>query len=88
VEGGEIPGYDGSEIRWRDAKTRKQGQLALWLVLLLTLTIVGHYLATLFLVLKGREEAEALHDAFNITLPVISGLVSSAVTYYFTREDR
>jgi hypothetical protein len=87
VDGGEISGYDGDEIRVEDPKIRKQGQLALWLIGLLTVAIVGHYLAIFILVFKGKEKPEALTAAFNVALPVISGLVASAVTFYFTKHN-
>jgi hypothetical protein len=61
--------------------------LAYFLVGLLALTIVGHYIVLLILQWNGKS-AEPLANAFNTSLPVISGLVSAAVTYYFTREQK
>jgi hypothetical protein len=58
--------------------------VTLCLLGLLALVIVGHY-ATLVLLEWNGKKAETLSNAFNATLPVISGLTGSSVTYYFTR---
>ncbi|MGA2742108.1 MAG: hypothetical protein ABSG65_32290 [Bryobacteraceae bacterium] len=58
---------------------------------LLALTIVGHYVVVLVLQWNGKYAepgAAALTNAFNTSLPVVSGLVSAAVTYYFAREQQ
>ena len=54
------------------------------LISLLALIIVGHYLCVLVLELYGKK-VENLNNAYNAALPVVAGLVGSAVTYYFTR---
>jgi hypothetical protein len=62
-------------------------RLAYSLVVILGSTVVLHYITVLILELKGRTDAvEGLGRIFNVWLPVIASLVSSAVTYYFTRE--
>ena len=63
-------------------------RLAYSLVWILGGTILVHYSSVLILELKGRTEAvEGLARIFNVWLPVISSLVSAAVTYYFTRRE-
>jgi len=64
---------------------KHRGHLALYLIALLALIVLGHYVATLVLEWNGKK-AEGLATAFNTVLPVISGLVSGAVTYYFTKK--
>jgi hypothetical protein len=42
---------------------------------------------TVFLIFQNRESGVAtLEKLFSTLLPVLSGLVSGAATYYFTRE--
>jgi hypothetical protein len=46
-----------------------------------------HYLCFMILALTGRNEsAESLGRIFNVWLPALTGIVSSAATYYFTKE--
>ena len=48
-----------------------------------------HYSAVVTLELVGKPEAvKSLEPIFNAWLPVMSGLVGAAVTFYFTRERR
>jgi hypothetical protein len=50
-------------------------------------TLLLHYLFVMTLELKGKHEAvESLMTVFHSWLPVISGLVGGATTYYFTRD--
>ena len=71
------------KIRAREAAQHRR-LVTLWLIALLTLVIVGHYCCVLVLEWNGKK-IEALGNAFNASLPVVAGLVGSAVTYYFTR---
>jgi hypothetical protein len=49
--------------------------------------LVLHYVAVMALELAGKHDAfKSLEAIFNAWLPVLSGLVGAAVTYYFTRE--
>lgn len=46
-----------------------------------------HYAAIITLELFGKHDAvKSLEAVFHAWLPVLSGLVGAAVTYYFTRE--
>ena len=54
---------------------------------MLAVGLVLHYAAVTALELSGKHEAvKSLEAIFNAWLPVLSGLVGAAVTYYFTRE--
>jgi hypothetical protein len=47
-----------------------------------------HYVLTAVLVYCGKQDSiNGLNDIFNAWLPVISGLVSAATTYYFTKKN-
>ena len=46
-----------------------------------------HYIGVILLVWNGKDE-KPLESAFHAWLPVISGIVASAATYYFTHRDR
>jgi hypothetical protein len=46
-----------------------------------------HYAAVMALERAGKHDAvKSLEALFNAWLPILSGLVRAAVTYYFTRE--
>lgn len=62
-------------------------KLAFGLLIILGVTVIVHYLATLILELNEKHAAvESIEKIFNSWLPVISGLVGGAVTYYFTKD--
>ena len=88
VEGGKVEQLDEYHV---DEKHRADTAryLAYGLVAILALSIVFQYVATLTLVFFGKADALASVDKlFNILLPVLSSLVSAAVTYYFTKDKR
>ena len=61
--------------------------LAFSIVGLLAASVVLHYSTVALLLLYGHAEAAtALGRIFEVWLPIISGLTSAAVTYYFTKE--
>lgn len=76
-----------SETRGPFDEDRHRGRIAGWLIGLLALIVVGHYVCLMVLEWNGRK-AESLNNAFNASLPVASGLAGSAVAYYFTRRTR
>lgn len=87
IEGGHVRPLDDDYFVERAHRADTARRLAYSLVIILGLTVVVHYVAVLVLELEGRSGAvESLDRIFNIWLPVIASLVSSAVTYYFTRE--
>ena len=90
ISGGEISGLD-QEADWRPEKHRAviAGRLAYWLLVILVVSFVVHYVAVIILSLyEKREAVEALSSLFGSWLPVMSGFVGGAVTYYFTREQK
>lgn len=92
IEGGEIKGFDFTEsVHFHVKKHRAdtERKLAYRLVWLLGGSWLLYFAATFGLEIYGKHEAaESLGKAFNIWLPVVSSLVSSVVTYYFTRENK
>ena len=62
--------------------------LGLALVAILGVSVLLHYFLISFTALPAESplRLEAYKAAFNAWLPVASGLVSAAVTYYFTRD--
>jgi hypothetical protein len=63
--------------------------LALALVAILGLSVVLQYTSTMILIYSGKADAiPNLDKMFNILMPVLSGLVGGAATYYFTKEKR
>lgn len=88
VEGGKVEQLDEYHV---DEKHRADTAryLAYGLVGILALSIILQYTATLLLVFFGKTDASASIDKlFNILLPVLSSLVSAAVTYYFTKDKK
>jgi hypothetical protein len=88
IEGGTITNLE-DELPFHEAKHRADTarRLAYWLVVVLAATLLLHYLFVMTLELKGKHEAvESLMTVFHSWLPVISGLVGGATTYYFTRD--
>lgn len=62
-------------------------KLAYWLVAVLGASIAIHYGTVLVLELNGYHSAvESLEKIYNSWLPVVSGLVGGAATYYFTKS--
>jgi hypothetical protein len=88
IEGGTITDL-GEELPFHEAKHRADTarRLAYWLVVVLGATMLVHYSSVMFLEIEGKHEAvESLSSIFHAFLPVISGLVGGATTFYFTRE--
>lgn len=88
VEGGVVEQLDEYHVGEKHrADTARY--LAYGLVATLALSILLQYAATLTLVFVGKADALASIDKlFNILLPVLSSLVSAAVTYYFAKEKK
>jgi hypothetical protein len=84
LEGGRV--QDGAPIRVKGPfdVEKHRGQVAFWLIVLLFALIIGHYGCVVVMEWNGKK-VDALNNAFNSALPVVSGLVGSAVTYYFTK---
>ena len=90
IQGGAISGLD-QDLPWRAEKHHAQtaSKLAFILVWVLVISFVAHYIAIGILSWKGKSDSvELLSSLFGIWLPVISGFVGGAVTYYFTKERK
>ncbi len=87
MEGGTVKPLEIIEVRSRRVRETTARAIALTLVWVLALSALVHYIGVFILVLADKTPAvEELNRSFNAWLPVISGLVGSAVTYYFTKE--
>jgi hypothetical protein len=88
IEGGLISEVD-EDLSFHKEKHRADTarRLAYWLVIVLGGSIAIHYATIVALELSGNHNSvESLEKIFNSWLPVISGLVGAATTYYFTRD--
>jgi hypothetical protein len=88
LEGGEVePLQDYPIAEQHRANTARY--LALSLVAILALSVLFQYASTMILIYTGKAEAiPNLDKTFNILMPLLSGLVGWATTYYFTRDKR
>ena len=88
LEGGSVePLQDYTVAEQHRANTARY--LALALVAILGLSIVLQYALVTLLIYTGKADAiPNLDKMFNILMPVLSGLVGGATTYYFTKERR
>ncbi len=63
--------------------------MAFLLVWIMAGSVGIHFVTTaIFAALENERAVENLATIFTMWLPVISGLVSSAATYYFTKENQ
>ena len=60
--------------------------VTLALIAFLAVIIIGHYIVLVVLE-WNMKKVESISTAFNTSLPVVSGLVGSAITYYFTKKE-
>ncbi|MGD0002856.1 MAG: hypothetical protein ABSE06_01360 [Anaerolineaceae bacterium] len=92
IEGGEITGIGPGEGEFavdplKKARAQTTRTLAYVLIGILASTFILHYtIISIMLFTQRTYGIEPLNSVFTTWLPVISGLASSAVTYYFTRE--
>jgi hypothetical protein len=69
-----------------DPQNQQRANLAYALTLLLAVVILTQFTFIFVLEWNTKKSTDSLEKAFNVTLPVISGLVSSAVTFYFAKK--
>jgi len=87
IEGGFVdqiqePPFDGPKHRALTAQ-----RLALLFACILGGALVLHYICFMILAIMGNNDAlESVGRVFNVWLPALTGIVSSAATYYFTKE--
>ena len=75
---------DHNSREYRDKATRS---LAGWFVLVFVAVIAAQYaLVTWFTFAHNDDGLVHVEKVFSAVLPVVSGLVGAAATYYFTRE--
>ncbi len=87
IEGGDVSDYAELEVKPKHHREVTARRLAMMLVAMLGGSVFIHYLALFLLVVYDKNDvADKLSHFFNAWLPVISGLVGSATTYYFTKE--
>jgi hypothetical protein len=86
LEGGEVEPLEDYPVAEKH-KADTARYLAYSLVAVLGLSIIFQYSLTIVLVYTGKMEAIPILDkTFNILMPLLSGLVGGATTYYFTRN--
>jgi hypothetical protein len=84
---GEVSRADESIAAEERIRAKTARFLTFLLVWMFGISFALHYVATAVFRQWGDEKVvEALGEAFQVWLPVISGFVGSAVTYYLTRE--
>lgn len=89
IYGGTVGPLD--EVSFHEGKHRAETarKMAFLLVWIMAASVALHFVVMAILVACGNKDAaEVLGPIFNMWLPVISGLVSGAATYYFTRENQ
>jgi hypothetical protein len=90
VEAGSVD-LDENPPRFEEAKHRARTAscFAYILVIALIATLVLHYITIAIIAYRGDQEiAEILSRVFDKWLPIISGFVGGAITYYFTKEAK
>jgi hypothetical protein len=89
IDGGYVEALEDlpfQEARHRAETARKMAFLLVWIMAVsVAVDFVG---VAVFAGFENTTAVESLGKIFNMWLPVISGLVSSAATYYFTRENQ
>lgn len=88
IEGGTIEPLD--ELAFQEQKLRAETsrKMAFLLVWIMAISVGLHFVTTAVFAAYGNTEAiDGLAKIFNMWLPVISGLVSSAATYYLTKDN-
>lgn len=90
IEAGPITSLDESSVRinpFVKLKFLTARTLAYVIIIILTLSVLGHYTVTIYLLKSGQTNTVNVTERiFNTWLPVISGFAGAAVTYFFTKE--
>lgn len=68
------------------AKTTKQ--LAFTLLVALFVVFAAHVVSVLALAQQRPDSVDQINRVFNVWIPVFSGLVGAAATFYFTQNRR
>ena len=87
IDGGTVEQITDLPFEERKHRAATARVLAYCLVAILAATIGLQYALTSWLIYCGKNEGlAALDKLFNALLPILSGLVGGAATYYFTKE--
>lgn len=87
IEGGFVSEFPRVTFDERKHRARTASRLAFTFAWIFAGALFVHYITFFALTLLGREAAMgALSDVFNIWMPALTGIVSAAATYYFTKE--
>jgi len=87
IEGGTVEELKEVHFEPQKHKAETARKLAFLFASMLGVSAIIHYFATWFVMEWGSiETADKLARIFNMWLPVISGFVGGAATYYFTKE--
>lgn len=89
IEGGTVEALDDLPFHEEKHRAETARKMAFLLVWIMAISVCIHFVTTaIFSAYDNAAAAEGLAKIFNMWLPVISGLVSSAATYYFTKESQ
>ena len=83
VDGGSVEDAPPIKLKGPFDVDKHRGYVTVLLIALLGFLIAGHYICVIVMEWNGKK-TDSVNAAFNAALPIISGLVGSAVTYYFT----
>lgn len=86
VEGGPVEQTGEIRVKGPFDADRHRGLVTNLLIGFLALLVVGHH-ACVFIMEWNGKKSDSLNGAFNAALPTVSGLVGSAVAYYFTKRN-
>src|SRR5437899_6149381 len=87
IEGGEVKEFGDLEFHEKKHRAETARLLAIMLICILGGTWVIHYgVVVVLLVTDNSKGIEELGKVFHAWLPVLSGFVGAAITYYFTKE--
>ena len=77
------------QVRAAQDPSAQRAIIARILITMMAVGLLIHYGAVITFEWIGKHESiKSLETILNSWLPILSGLVGAAVTYYFTHEDR
>ena len=77
------------QVRAAQDPSAQRAIIARILITMMAVGLLIHYAAVILFEWNGKHESvKSLETILNAWLPILSGLVGAAVTYYFTHEDR
>lgn len=82
LDGGDVTSSPPKSFEVHD-REKQRGALTTKLFWAFVVLIGAQYICTLVLVLAGKAEVRMLDSLFTSTLPVLTGFLGSAITFYF-----